>query len=93
MRHTLVLAAVALALAGCYHTTVTQLPANQRRVTFYNDAPPPFAHTSPLLAEDVALWTASGACPDGFKVGEEALDLGSFPNSYSIVVACKPPAP
>lgn len=89
MRKTLVMAALALSLAGCYHTTVTPLPDNQQRVTFYNDAPAPFANTSPIIAEDVALWTASDACPNGFKVGDEAIDLGSYPNTYSLVVQCK----
>lgn len=91
MRKMLVLAAALPLLSGCYHTTVSQLPDNQRRVTFYNDAPPPFVYTSPLLAEDVAMWSAGRACPDGFKVNGEAIDLGSYPNSYSIVIACKPP--
>jgi len=92
MRKMLILTAALPLLAGCYHTTVAQLPDNQRRVTFYNDSPAPFANTSPIIAEDVALWSAYRACPNGFKVNHEALDLGSYPNSYSIVVECKPPA-
>ncbi len=92
MRHAIVLTAL-LGLTACYHTTVTELPDNQKLVTFTNDAPPPFAYTSPILAEDVALWHASGACPAGFKVTKESLDLGSFPHSYSVIVACKVPPP
>jgi hypothetical protein len=91
MRKMLVLTAALPLLAGCYHTTVEQLPDNQRRVTFYNDSPPAFSYTSPILAEDVALSSAGQACPAGFKVTEEAIDLGSFPHNYSIVVACNLP--
>jgi hypothetical protein len=92
MRKLLVLTAVLPLLAGCYHTTVTELPDNQRRVTFVNDSPASFVNTSPIIAEDVTLWAADYACPSGFKVKQEAMDLGSFPHSYSIVVECKPPA-
>lgn len=92
MRKMLLLTAALPMLAGCYHTTVTDLPDNQRRVTFYNDSPAPLASTSPIIAEDVALWSADSACPDGFKVNRESMDLGSFPHSYSIVIECKPPA-
>jgi hypothetical protein len=84
----IIMSAALLGLAGCYHTTVTELPDNQRRVTFVNDVRPPFANTSPILAEDAALWRASHACPTGFKVMQENLDLGSYPNAYSIVVQC-----
>ena len=92
MRKMLVLTAVLPLLAGCYHTTVTELPDNQRRVTFYNDAPAAFVNTSPIIAEDVTLSAADYACPSGFKVMQEAMDLGSFPHSYSVVVECKPSA-
>lgn len=89
MRHMLVLAAALPFLTGCYHTTVAPLPDGQQRVTFYDDSPPPLGWTSPILAEDVALWSAGGACPAGFKVTDQALDLGSYPHSYSIIVQCK----
>jgi hypothetical protein len=92
MRKLFLLTAALPMLAGCYHTTITELPDNQRRVTFYNDSPAALANTSPIIAEDVTLWTADSACPNGFKVNQEAMDLGSFPHSYSIVVECKPPA-
>ncbi len=91
MRKLLLPTAALLALSGCYHTTVVDLPDGQRLVSFVNDAPPPFAHTSPILAEDVTLWRAAAACPTGFKVTSEALDLGSYPHSYNIVVQCKVP--
>ena len=90
MRKMLVLAAALPLLAGCYHTTVAPLRDGQQRVTFYDDSPPPLGWTSPILAEDVALWSAGGVCPTGFKVTDQALDLGSYPHSYSIVVQCKP---
>lgn len=90
MRKMLVLAAALPLLAGCYHTTVAPLPDGQQRVTFYDDSPPPLGWTSPILAQNVALWSAGGACPTGFKVTNQSLDIGSFPRSYSIVVQCKP---
>lgn len=90
MRNMLVLAAALPMLAGCFHTTIAQLPDNQRRVTFVDDSPPPLGWTSPVLAEDVTLWSAGHACPTGFKVTNEALDLGSFPRTYSIDVQCRP---
>ncbi len=91
MRKMLLLTAALPLLAGCYHTTAAPLPDGQKRVTFYNDAPPPFTHTSLIIAEDVALWSAGQACPDGFKITDRAVDFGSYPHSYSIVIACKPP--
>ena len=92
MRRAIAIAAL-LTLSACFHTTVTELPDNQRRVTFVNDARPPFAYTSPIFAEDMALWRAGDACPHGFKVTDESLDLGSYPNNYSIVVQCRVPPP
>jgi hypothetical protein len=91
MRHLLLSAAALLTLTGCYHTTVTDLPEGERLVSFVNDAPPPFAHTSVILAEDVALWRAADACPTGFKVTREIMDLGSYPHTYNIVVRCRVP--
>ena len=91
MRKLLLPAVGLLALSGCYHTTVAPLPDGEHLVSFVNDAPPPFAFTSPIFAEDVALWRATDVCPTGFKVTHEALDLGSFPHSYNIVILCKVP--
>jgi hypothetical protein len=91
MRKLLLPAVGLLALSGCYHTTVAPLPEGEHLVSFVNDAPPPFAFTSPIFAEDVALWRAADVCPTGFKVTHEALDLGSFPHSYNIVILCKVP--
>ena len=88
MRKSILIATGALALGGCYHTTVTDLPDNQRLVTFVNDARPLFANTSVILGEDVALWRASHVCPGGFKVAQENIDLGSYPQAYSIVIKC-----
>lgn len=90
MRTMLILAAALPMLAGCYHTTVVPLSENQRRVTFVDDSPTPLGWTSPVLAEQVTLWSASDACPTGFKVAHEALDLGSYPHTYSIDVQCRP---
>ena len=91
MRHLLVFAATLLALTGCYHTTVVDMPDGQKLVSFVNDSPPPFTYTSLVSAEDVTLWRASSACPAGFKVTREIPDLGSYPNTYSVVVTCKVP--
>lgn len=91
MRNLIVSAAALLALTGCFHTTVKELPDDERLVSFVNDMPPPFAHTSIILAEDVTLWRASSVCPSGFKVTREAIDLGSYPHSYNVVVKCRVP--
>ena len=88
MRTMFALAAALPMLAGCYHTTVAPMTDGQQRVTFYDDSPPPLGWTSPILAEDAALWTAGGTCPAGFKVTQESMNMGNYPHSYSIDVRC-----